>query len=641
MPHGMCYLWRPGILGLHVTSDSLIAVAYFSIPFTLVYLIRKRPDFRLTGIALCFAMFIVACGSSHLMEIWTIWHPDYWASGAVKAITAIASISTAILLFKLVPFAMRMPSPATLASANAELAREVAERRRAEDVIRHINESLEKRIDERTAELSAANQGLTDEIRQRRQSDELLTRTLASIRDGVIVVNVDGMLTYMNLAAAHLLKCPAEQSAGLHVASLFTLIDPDTGMPENWVDGPPWTGSPLTTEELRLRRRDGSEISIGLSAAPLRNGLESVRGVVLTLRDDTERRRADAIEQRMAALVNSAEDAILVKTLDGIIESWNPGAEHLLGYRADEIIGQSITRLIPEEREKEESLIIERIRNGESVASFETVRRRKDGSLVNVSLRISPVRDRSGAIVGASKIMRDITERKAYVEQLRTLNAELQSLVAARTAQLSERDAMLQEIHHRVKNNLQVISSLISMQSRAIVDSATKIALRQCQSRVETMAQIHEMLYQSADYGSVPFWKYAKMLTTRIVSASGISPDNISISHDMSAVSLPVDKAIPCGLILNELVSNALRHAFPSSRGAIGIELRQVSEDGIVLAVSDDGIGLAPEFDPAKASSLGLQLVVTLTGQLDGRLEIVRQPGTTFRIIFPCGPQTS
>src|SRR5882757_2632204 len=111
LPHGPCYLWRPGVLWLHIVSDSLITLAYFSIPFTLVYFVRKRKDLEFHWMFICFAVFIVACGATHLMEIWVIWHPAYWLSGTIKAITALASVPTAILLLKLVPQALRLPSP--------------------------------------------------------------------------------------------------------------------------------------------------------------------------------------------------------------------------------------------------------------------------------------------------------------------------------------------------------------------------------------------------------------------------------------------------------------------------------------------------------------------------------------------------
>src|SRR5579859_4038597 len=136
MPHGHCYLWDPGLLWLHIASDALITLSYFSIPFTLVYFIRKRKDLPFNWMFVCFAIFIVACGTTHLMEIWVIWHPTYWLSGSVKAITALASLPTAILLVKLVPKALAIPGRGTLARMNEELEKEIAERKRFEVSLR-------------------------------------------------------------------------------------------------------------------------------------------------------------------------------------------------------------------------------------------------------------------------------------------------------------------------------------------------------------------------------------------------------------------------------------------------------------------------------------------------------------------------
>jgi len=172
MPHGHCYLWRPGVLWLHITSDALITLAYYSIPFTLLYFIRKRRDIPFNGMFLCFAVFIVACGTTHLMEIWVIWYPAYWVSGTVKAITALASVPTAILLVKLVPRALALPSPAILRATNEDLAREVVERKRAEADVRRLNEELERRVLERTQQLENANESLRREINERQRAEQ-------------------------------------------------------------------------------------------------------------------------------------------------------------------------------------------------------------------------------------------------------------------------------------------------------------------------------------------------------------------------------------------------------------------------------------------------------------------------------------
>ena len=264
MPHGMCYLWQPGVLGLHIASDLLITLAYFSIPFTLLFFVRRRRDLEFDWMFVCFAVFIVACGLTHLMEIVVVWQPLYWVSGGIKALTALASVPTAILLMKLVPTALHLPSPAALRGAYAALEREIAEHRRTEGELRVANEAL----------------------------------------------------------------------------------------------------------------------------------------------------RAEAAQSRLAAIVESSDDAIIGKTQAGIINSWNRSATKIFGYTEAEAIGRPATILLPPDHLAGETAILERIGHGERIPTFETVRVRKDGTLVDISATLSPMADSDGKIVGASQIVRDITERK-------------------------------------------------------------------------------------------------------------------------------------------------------------------------------------------------------------------------------------
>ena len=183
MPHGMCYLWQPGVLGLHVVSDTLIALAYFTISFALARFVHKRKGLDFHWMFICFAVFIVACGATHLMEVWVTWHPTYWLSGGIKAVTALASVPTAILLVKLIPQVLQRPSPSDLRSWNAELEREIAERARAESTIRRLNERLEERVAERTRELEAANRILREAQLTAMQQERL--RALGQMASGI------------------------------------------------------------------------------------------------------------------------------------------------------------------------------------------------------------------------------------------------------------------------------------------------------------------------------------------------------------------------------------------------------------------------------------------------------------------------
>jgi len=171
IPHGHCYLWKPGLVGLHIASDAIVAISYYSIPATLVYFVQKRKDLPFNWIFLLFGAFIILCGSTHLMEIWTLWHPNYWASGLLKAVTALVSVITALMLIPLVPKALALPSPAELEAANVALAAEVIERQKAEADIRTLNAELEERVKVRTQELSTTNLELKAEVAQRQQAE--------------------------------------------------------------------------------------------------------------------------------------------------------------------------------------------------------------------------------------------------------------------------------------------------------------------------------------------------------------------------------------------------------------------------------------------------------------------------------------
>jgi signal transduction histidine kinase/CheY-like chemotaxis protein len=202
MPHGMCYQWQPGILALHVIADALIALAYFSIPFALLFFVRRRKDLQFNWIYVCSAVFIIACGLTHLMEIWTVWEPVYWLSGGVKAVTALASVPTAILLVRLVPTALRLPSPAALRRANQRLELEIAERKRAEAEVRHANDLLETRVAERTRELEVAYQTLRQTQQVSMQQERL--RALGRMASG-IAHDINNALTPATLYAQSLL----------------------------------------------------------------------------------------------------------------------------------------------------------------------------------------------------------------------------------------------------------------------------------------------------------------------------------------------------------------------------------------------------------------------------------------------------
>jgi two-component sensor histidine kinase len=213
----------------------------------------------------------------------------------------------------------------------------------------------------------------------------------------------------------------------------------------------------------------------------------------------------------------------------------------------------------------------------------------------------------------------DVTDRRMAEEKLR--------------ASLHEKEALLKEVHHRVKNNLQVISSMLSLQSMSRNDSATVSLLRESQDRVRSMALIHEQLYQASDLARIDFGRYVDSLTANLLR-SYTAGGTVKLNIDVHDILLSIDLAIPCGLIINELVSNSLKHAFPERSG--GIITVAMHRDGpeYILVVSDDGAGMPRHVDGASAESFGLQLVDTLVGQLEGSIGFAGDSGTSYTIRF-------
>jgi len=247
----------------------------------------------------------------------------------------------------------------------------------------------------------------------------------------------------------------------------------------------------------------------------------------------------------------------------------------------------------------------------------------KDGKIIHFHRTANvALRDKEGKPTAVIEISRDITPRKQAEEKLK--------------ASLKEKEVLLKEIHHRVKNNLQVISSLLNLQSGYVKDREALEMFKESQNRVRSMALIHEKLYQSKDLASIDITGYIRDLTTSLIHSYGASAAAIKVNIDVRDIFLDITASIPCGLIINELVSNSLRHAFPDGReGAIKITMHRINEDKIELTVSDNGIGFPEDMDFRKTESLGMQVVITLVEQLDGIIELDRSKGTAFKVRFP------
>ena len=327
-------------------------------------------------------------------------------------------------------------------------------------------------------------------------------------------------------------------------------------------------------------------------------------------------------EEKYRHIVDTAEEGIWTVDEHFIITYTNRRMAEMLGYRPDEILGRAVQSFMPESELADHAVHTRRQQEGAS-EHFERRFLRRDGSILWVSVSVTPVLDANGTFRGSFAMYSDITEFKRAVKALE--------------ASLREKEILLKEIHHRVKNNLQTISSLLYLQSLSTENEEQVALLKDARSRVISMGLIHQKLYQSADIAHIPFTNYIRDLIDFLVDSYGVDPDKIHTVVNVTPpdLTMKLDTGIPCGLILNELITNAFKYAFRGrEEGTITITMTQDPRQ-YVLTVSDDGIGIPPDLDLFTTKSLGMIIVSDLVSQLDGELEIARQPGATYRIRFP------
>lgn len=337
------------------------------------------------------------------------------------------------------------------------------------------------------------------------------------------------------------------------------------------------------------------------------------------------RRMADAAlqesEEMFRSVVENAQSGIVIIDTEFRPIYANDEMLRITGYPRDEFIGADFRRYLDEESLELVADRFQRRQKGEEVPSrYEFTIVRKDGEKRRVEISSSVIKDSKQRTTTLTQV-RDITEQQQAEEQIKS--------------SLHEKEVLLREIHHRVKNNLQIISSLLNLQSQHVEDSKALEMFTESRLRVRSMAMVHEKLYRSDDLSRVDFKDYVRSLSYHLFQMYGVTPDKVTLDMDIEDVLLDINTAIPCGLLVSELISNALKHAFPEGRtGAVTVKMKPIENGDIELRVSDNGVGLEGGLDIKNTESFGLQLVDMLTEQLQGTLSIDRNGGTTFTIRF-------
>jgi two-component sensor histidine kinase len=322
--------------------------------------------------------------------------------------------------------------------------------------------------------------------------------------------------------------------------------------------------------------------------------------------------------EKLSIVASRTDNAVLIADPDGNIEWVNDGFTHLFNIPKENLLNKKLSEInVYSNIEKE----ISEAKSSRHSRIFESNVNSLFDDNVWISSTLTPIYDEFNALKKLVVVDTDITTSKKMQKQIES--------------SLKEKDILLKEIHHRVKNNLQIIISLLNLQSGYIKDEASLKAVKEGQSRVRSMALVHEKFYQSDKVSEIDFAEYIQKLCHFIYQTYGDKTDRIEVKVKGDNVELDMDTAMPCGLLINEIVSNSYKYAFPGqNKGTITIELRKLNGK-MSLMINDNGVGFPENFNFENSESLGMQLIQALTSQLDGELKVLRENGATFEVIFP------
>jgi|GEM_PF-1675931 len=371
--------------------------------------------------------------------------------------------------------------------------------------------------------------------------------------------------------------------------------------------------------ECRLINRQGNYIPILSRGYILRDTNNIPIRVSGSDMDLSERKLAEdkikQSEEKYRSLIETSPEIIMITDRDQKIQFINFVSGN---FEKDDIVGESIYEFVNEKHHEEIQKAHESIFNGAKSAQYET---EGTDSLGNIAYFITHVGPKylDDQVVGLVLFISNITDRKIYEVQIKQ--------------SLEEKEILLKEVHHRVKNNLQIISSILNLQSSTISDQQTLDLLKNSQDRIRSMSLIHELLYQTKDFSTINFSEYIRSIATNLFQSYNQNK-LIDLSLELETVFLDLDSAIPCGLIINELITNSLKYAYPNNqKGAIKIGLNQIGKK-VILIIEDNGQGFPTRIDFRETESLGMQLVISLTDQIDGEIELNTSAGTKFTIQF-------
>lgn len=477
IPHGYCLNWSPSLLWAFVVSDSLIFVSYFCLPIALGYFARHRTDFPYTPVLWLFAVFIMACGATHLMDVVVLWKPLYPLAAIFKVLTAIVSVITAFVLVPLIPKALQLSSPAQLRAANQLLQQEIAERLRFEQALKDANEMLE--------------QGLVLERMQ-------LAALVNSSEDAIIGKTVDGVATSWNKAAERIFGYTAAEMIGQSISCLFPphLVDTESQFLQRILKG-----ETIATYETQRLCKDGRLIEVACTISAIRDHEGNIIGASKIVRDITERKRVEDELRKLSLVVEQSPESIVITDLDARIEYVNEAVLKSTGYSRAELMGANPSLLKSGKTQPDLFVSLwETLRRGESWQG-EFINKRKDGQEFIESTVISPIRQKNGRISHYMAIKEDITEKKQMLLELDSYRQHLEELVIERTEQLAEakqaaeaanlsKSTFLANMSHEIRTPMNAITGLAYLMRSGALDAKQRDQLSKIDSAAHHLLSI-------------------------------------------------------------------------------------------------------------------------------------------------------
>lgn len=461
-------------------------------------------------------------------------------------------------------------------------------------------------------------------------SEENLRTTLNSIADAVIATDTAGLITRINPAAERLTGWRNGKAIGTLLTEVFFIVNSDSGKTvSDLISRVLHTGTisslPANT---RLISRDDREFQIADSVAPICGIKGEITGVVLVFRDVTEeytiRKELQESEERYRLFYETSPFAIMhVKSFKMCHP--NQSAIKLYGISEEELINTYTWELSPE-RQPDGSLSRDKalFYMKEALAGhpqyFEWVHQRRDGTQFDVEVALTRVYLKGEPQITATVV--DVTDRKRALKNL--------------TASLHEKEILLQEIYHRTKNSMMVISAFLELQAASMENKEVNRIIHDSVTRIRTMSLAHEMLYKGRSLSRINMQEYIKDLAQILATGSSISPEQVSLHFEIEKIEILIDIAIPCGLIINELLSNCFKYAFPDQRkGIVTIGLKRSGEKQLELSIKDNGVGLAEGFDIMQTETLGVQIVTQIAHhQLNATINVLSENGLSWYITF-------